>query len=115
MADRAHPTPAAVEAARQVFGEHPEDVAGALGFAGEAFAWLEELAAVMADIPVDHKAMGGSRIRNLAACAKFVAEEAGRYARSRHESIMEHLVIAGAPASGPVTGGTNPEGSGHGG
>lgn len=85
---------AAIEATREVFGAHPEDVISPLDTAADAFEWLEELFSV-----IEEEAKKGKpfsvRIQRLAAAGKYLAMDLGGYVGARYEQFRDSIQAAG--------------------
>jgi hypothetical protein len=88
-----------VEACRNLFGEHPEDVISPINSAAEALSWLEELFLTIAREALVER--NGCRIKYLAEMGAYLASDIGNYAGCRHETMIDRLRNAGVvPAEG---------------
>lgn len=93
-----HRTPG-VDACRNIFGEHPEDVISPIKSAADALSWLEELFRTIASEALDER--NGYRIKHLAEMGAYLALDVGGYADHQHETMIDRLRNAGViPAEG---------------
>lgn len=82
-----------VDACRNLFGEHPEDVISPINSAAEALFWLEELFLTIAREALDER--NGYRIKHLAEMGAYLASDVGNYAGYQHETMIDRLRNAG--------------------
>jgi len=88
-------TPTAdIEFCKRLFDHHPEDVIAPLGYASEAFGWLEELFRTIATDALNER-RNGYRIKHLAEMGAYVASESSNFAGNMHETFEEKLKEAG--------------------
>lgn len=80
----------AIETARAVFGEHPDDVISPLNTASEALFWLEELFGVIQE-EAERENPRTCRIKRLADMGKYLAFDMGNYVDCRHGEFKEAI------------------------
>lgn len=82
------------EAAREIFGEHPEDVISPMDTAAETLGWLEEIFRVIKE-EADAGKANSERVRRLAEAGAYLASDISNYVDGRYETIRNHLRVAG--------------------
>jgi hypothetical protein len=93
-------TTLAVENAKELFGEHPEDVISSINGAAEALGWLEEIFATIKNEADDARNRG--RIKKLAAAGEYLAFDYANFTACKHEEYRDRLKAAGLIDSGEV-------------
>ena len=85
-------TPAAVvDAFRDVFGEHPEDVIGPIEWGANTLLQVAEILSVIAQTARDGGQRDLSRIRRLAEAGKHLADDMGDTMDCRHSDFVAAL------------------------
>lgn len=83
-----------IEAAKKLFGEHPEDVISHIRTAADALGWLEEIFITIARESMSQN--NGVRLRKLAELGAYLAFDMANLTDCRHEEMLGRLIEAGA-------------------
>lgn len=84
---------AKVEATKELFGDHPEDVLIPMASAAESLLWLEELFNVISEKSLDPR--NAHTVKRLADAGAYLAEDVADYVESLHETYRDRLKAAG--------------------
>lgn len=93
-----HELAKSIEACRDLFGDHPEDVISPIKSAADAMSWLQEVFRTIEREALNER--NGYRIKHLAALGAYLALDMGEFAGGAHERMLDRLRSKGAAPAG---------------
>lgn len=87
------PESALIDACKNAFGDHPEDIISLIKSTADTLSWLEELFKTIEREALNER--NGYRIKHLAEMGAYLAFDIANFAGSEYEKMHDALVDAG--------------------